>query len=534
VRWSRSILLTRDVLAFALPLVASIALAYQLSLHDQRTRAQIMADLVLNRSELTTGQLASAFKQLEVFEPSGACSADALALMRQVDLGSSLLQGVGYVENNQLRCSSLGETGTVDVGSPDYVSATNAIIRRQRELPLSPGTPLLLITAPSGYTGLVHPALIFSLSDDGRDLPAGTVSFSTRETIIHSGATTFAWQRAEMPAEANSGTLILGDQLLAWRRSALWDQFSYAAIPMAAIDEQFQRVVGIFLTGGALAGLALLFLVRWLGASRTSLPALLRSGLSRGEVFTVYQPIVDMRTGRWVGAEVLARWRRPSGEFIPPDVFVPIAEKHGLIRQLTRHVMISSAEDLKHLVQIDPEFFVSVNVTSVDLQDPRFLAQLIAECDARGVAHNRVHLEITEREEVEPTLAAEGIRVLREQGFRVGIDDFGMGYSNLAYLDTLEVDYLKIDKAFVAGIASGAIGTAVVDHIIQLGGQRGMEIIAEGVEVEDQRAALVSRGVHLGQGWLFARPVPAAELLALHAAPRSDILAQPVESARVA
>jgi sensor c-di-GMP phosphodiesterase-like protein len=533
VRWNRSILIARDALAFAMPVLASIALAYQLSLHDQRTRAQIMADLVLNRSELTTAQLASAFKQLELFEASRACATDALALMRQVDLGSSLLQGVGYVEDNQLRCSSLGETGTVEVGPPDYVSATNAIIRRQRELPISPGTPLLLVTAPSGYTGLVHPALIFSLSDDGRDLPAGTVSFSTRETIIHSGTTTFAWKSAEMPADAKSGTLILGDQLLAWRRSSPWDQFSYAAIPMAAIDEQFQRLIGVFLAGGALAGLALLLLVRWLSASRTSLPALLRAGLTRGEVFTVYQPIVDMRTGRWVGAEVLARWRRPSGEFIPPDVFVPIAEKHGLIRLLTRHVMISSAQDLKHLVQIDPEFFVSVNVTSVDLQDPNFVNLLVAECDARGVAHNRVHLEITEREEVEPAMAAEGIRVLREQGFEIGIDDFGMGYSNLAYLDSLQVDYLKIDKAFVAGISSGTIGTAVVDHIIQLGTERGIEVIAEGVEVEEQRGALVSRGVHLGQGWLFARPVPAAELLAAHAE-RHSMPAPTTERVRVA
>jgi sensor c-di-GMP phosphodiesterase-like protein len=178
--------------------------------------------------------------------------------------------------------------------------------------------------------------------------------------------------------------------------------------------------------------------------------------------------------------------------------------------------MIRSAEDLKDLVKIDRDFFVSVNVTSVDLQDPGFVKQLIAECDARGVAHKRVHLEITEREEVDPTLATKGIVTLREQGFEIGIDDFGMGYSNLAYLDTLQIDYLKIDKAFIAGISSGPIGTAVVDHIIQLGSQRGLRIIAEGVEVEEQRAALVSKGVWLGQGWLFGRPVPAVDMLAAY------------------
>jgi sensor c-di-GMP phosphodiesterase-like protein len=516
VRWDRSILVLRDLLVVVVPIIAAIALAYQLSLHDQRTRAQIMADVVLNRSELTTDQLAAAFKRLEIFGPSAACSSGATALMAQVDLGSSLLQGVGYVESDQLRCSSLGQTAVVDVGPPDYISATGANIRRQRELPISPGTPLLLITGRSGYTGLVHPALIFSLTDNGRDLPAGTVTYSTRETIIYSSASVFGWAGAEMPANAYSGTLIMGDQLLAWRRSSKWDQFAYAAVPLAAVGEGFQGLFGLFLAGGTVAGLGLLLLVRWLAASRTSLPALLRAGLARNEVFTVYQPIVDMRTGRWVGAEVLARWRRPSGEMISPDVFVPIAEKHGLIRQLTRHVMIRSAEDLKALVQIDPDFFVSVNVTSIDLEDPNFVRQLIADCDARGVAHERVHLEITERHKVDPTQAAKGIVVLREQGFEIGIDDFGMGYSNLAYLDTLQVDYLKIDRAFVAGISSGPLGTAVVDHIIQLGSQRGMKMIAEGVEVEEQRAALVSKGVWLGQGWLFGKPVPAADLLAAY------------------
>ena len=436
--------------------------------------------------------------------------------MRQVDLASSLLQGVGFVEGDQLKCSSLGDPSAIDVGPPDYVSATGATIRRQRELPISPGTPLLLITGLSGYTGLVHPALIFSLSDDGRDLAAGEVTYSTRETIIFSSGATFDWTRADMPATNFSGTLVMGSQLLAWRRSTKWDQFSYAAVPIAAVGEEFRGFVGWSLAGGLLVGLALLLFVRWLSASRTSLPALLKTGIARKEVFTVYQPIVDMRSGRWVGAEVLARWRRPSGEMISPDVFVPIAEKHGLIRQLTRRVMVGSAEDLEKLVQLDPAFFVSVNITSIDLQDPEFARQLLAECEARGIAHNRVHLEITERTEVDAQREAASILELRKHGFEVGIDDFGIGYSNLAYLDTLQVDYLKIDKAFVAGISNGAIGTAVIDHIIQLGTERRLKLIAEGIEVEEQRAALVSRGVWFGQGWLFAKPLSAADLLAAY------------------
>ena len=146
MRKDRLVLALRDVLVVVGPIIAAIVLAYQLSLHDQQARAQVMADVVLNRSELTTTQLAVAFKRLEDLKSANACSAEAVALMRQVDLASSLLQGVGFVEGNQLKCSSLGDPRAVDVGPPDYVSATGAIIRRQRELPISPGTPLLLIT----------------------------------------------------------------------------------------------------------------------------------------------------------------------------------------------------------------------------------------------------------------------------------------------------------------------------------------------------------------------------------------------------
>jgi len=527
MRNDRTVSVLRDACALIIPIIAAVLLAYQLSFHDQRNRAQLIADVVLNRSEHTTDQLASAFQRMAVFEPAQACSKEAMTLMREVDLSSSLLQGVGFVANNQLQCSSLGAAGLIEVGAPDYVSATGAIIRRQRELSIAPDTPLLLITGQSGYSGLIHPALIFSLIGEGDDLPAGTVSYSTRETILYSGPGTFDWSGAAMPADQSAGTLVMGDRLLAWQRSSRWDQFAYAAIPLAAVSEEFLASVGFYLAAGAVAGLAILAAARWLAANQTSLPALLRAGLARGELHTVYQPIVDMRTGRWLGAEVLTRWQRRSGEWIPPDVFVPIAEKHGLIRQLTRHVMVSCADDLKMFITMDPDFFVSINITSVDLQDHDFIKRLIAECAKRGIEHRRVHLEITERVQVDTTLEAETIKALREQGFEVGIDDFGIGYSNLAYLDTLKVDYLKIDKTFVAGISNGMIGTAVVDHIIALGAERDLKVIAEGVEEEDQRAALVSRGVWLGQGWLFARPMSAANFIASYAKVMSTTPSEP-------
>jgi sensor c-di-GMP phosphodiesterase-like protein len=528
VSLDRLLSIARNVLALVVPIVASVFLAYQVSLHDQRGRALVMADIVLNRSEQTADQLTAAFARLEAFDTGHPCSPGSVTLMRQLALGSSLLQGLGFVENDKLLCSSLGETDAVELGSPDYISATGAIIRRQRILLIAPGTPLLLVTGKMGYSGLVHPGLIFSLTSENSDLPLGTVNFSRHQTIIYSGSRTYDWSKVEMPADQHSGTLFAGGELLAWQRSTRFDQFGYAAIPLSAVWAEFNAMIAYFLAAGVLFGVGALWLVRQLAASRTSLPAMLKAGLARKEIHTVYQPIVDMRTGRWIGAEVLARWQRPTGEWISPDVFVPIAEKHGLIRHLTRFVMIRAAEDLKAFVGMAPDFFISVNITSMDLQDPGFVKQLVAECDAREVAHHRVHLEITERAEVDPVSEGKNIQVLREQGFEVGIDDFGIGYSNLAYLDTLQVDYLKIDKAFVAGISNGAMGTAVLDHIIALARERGLKVIAEGVEVEQQRAELVSRGVWLAQGWLFAKAMPAAALLNNYAANQHAVVELPI------
>jgi len=493
------------------PIAVALVCAQQLSLHDQRNRAEIMAGVVLNRTAMTTEQLNSAFQRMSVFDAAHACSPEAVTLMRQIDLSSSLLQGVGYIEGNTLKCSSLGDNRPVDAGPYDYVSATQTYFRRQRDLGIAPGALLLLVTAKSGYTALVHPALIFSLNDAAQDLPSGVVSYSTREDIINSGRQTFDWHGVDLPANQHGGTLTMGNQIVGWERSPVWDHFTYAAIPVAAVASEFDTLARIFVPTGIAMGIFALWLTRRFVANRASLPALLRAGLKRDEILTVYQPIVDMRTGRWVGAEVLARWRRPGGEWVPPDVFVQIAERHGLVSQLTQRVIARSCAEFGGFAQAHEAFFISINISSADLRDPDFCPTLAATCATRGIAHERVHLEITERTEVDPELEAATIATLRGMGFKVGIDDFGIGYSNLAYLDLLQLDYLKIDRAFVAGLSRGQIGTEIVDHIIELAAGRGLQLIAEGVEREEQRAELISRGVTLAQGWLFGRPMSAIE-----------------------
>ena len=506
----------RDVLAVALPTVGALILAQVLAFHDQSTRAQIMAGVVLDRAAQTTDQLAAAFATMDSYPPEMACSSGAMATMRRVDLGSSLLQGVGYIRNDTLLCSSLGERAPMTVGAPDYVSATKTTFRRARALTIAPETPLLLVSDARGFTGLVHPGLVFGLAGPSDGLASGLISVSTRELILKSGDARFDWTTVTLPPEQKAGLVTLDGQLVAWQRSPRWDHFAYAAVPLTAVASLFAKFSLWLLPLGVAIGFAILLVMRRLIAVRASLPSLLKNGLARGELYPVYQPIVDMRTGRWVGAEVLARWRQPNGDFVSPDVFVAIAERHGLIGKLTRTILEASTSDMADLVRGRPGFYLSVNIASADLREPDFVDFVTSCCRARGLGNERLHLEITERNEVDAETAAETIRTLRGLGLRVGIDDFGIGYSNLAYLDLLQVDYLKIDRVFVAAIDRGAIGSEIVDHIIELANARHLEVVAEGIETAEQRAALLSRGVAFGQGWLFGRPMSALDFARLY------------------
>jgi len=506
----RLLVVLRDGLTVIVPIAVAALLAYQLSYHDQRSRAGLMSGLVLNRTVLTTEQLKSAFAQLDAFDGPRACSPQAVAVMRQIDLGSSLLQGVGHISDNSLQCSSVADAGAVSVGPYDYVSATSTFFRRNRNLGINPSAALLLVSDGSGSTGIIHPSLIFDLTDTGDTVPAGIVGYSTRENIISTG-TAIDWHGVSLPNGGAGGSLELQGHLVAWNRSPISDAFSYAAIPLSAVTGEFDSLARYFVPVAVLVGLLGLLLVRRFAASYSSLPMLLKAGLKRGEVLTVYQPIVELATGRWVGAEALARWRRPNNEWVSPEVFVPIAERHGLIQKLTKHVIQTCAAQLAPFVRAHANFFISINISSVDLRDPAFVSTLAETVAANGIARRAIHLELTERAEVESEVEAETIRTLRAMGFKVGIDDFGIGYSNLAYLDTLQVDYLKIDRAFVAGLSGGQLGAQIVDHIIDLAVSRGLELIAEGVELDVQRTQLLARDVRLGQGWLFGKPMDFAD-----------------------
>jgi EAL domain-containing protein (putative c-di-GMP-specific phosphodiesterase class I) len=236
----------------------------------------------------------------------------------------------------------------------------------------------------------------------------------------------------------------------------------------------------------------------------------------------LYQPIVALGTGRAVGAEALLRWHHPERGLIPPLDFIPLAEEMGLIVPLGRWVLAEAcrAATAWPAGPGGEAPGVSVNLSARQLADASLVDDVRDALAATGLAPARLTLEITESVIMHDTAQALArLRALKALGVRLAIDDFGTGYSSLGYLRQFPVDVLKIDKRFVDGVARGGEAAALARTIVALADSLQLRTVAEGVEA----AALEALGCAFGQGFLFARPMPAAEV-ARRLAPESDFL----------
>ena len=235
----------------------------------------------------------------------------------------------------------------------------------------------------------------------------------------------------------------------------------------------------------------------------------LRTAFSSERLFLVYQPLVNLTSGRIVGAEALLRWRDDQGQFIPPDRFIPLAEQSGLMVPIGDWVMHSALRFLKHLMDLGHwDLCMAINVSHVQFREPDFVYKLLRALGEQQVDAEHVEIELTESvaidrvEMIEQKLAA-----VREAGISISIDDFGTGYSSLNVLRKLNVDRLNIDRSFVSGEDSHNEDFSIAEMVIKLSAQLGLETIAEGIETPEQRDKMLSLGCAEGQGYLFSRPL---------------------------
>jgi diguanylate cyclase (GGDEF)-like protein/PAS domain S-box-containing protein len=244
----------------------------------------------------------------------------------------------------------------------------------------------------------------------------------------------------------------------------------------------------------------------------------LRRGLDSGQFILHYQPIISLESGRIEGFEALVRWQHPEHGMVSPGEFIPVAEETGLIVPLGEWVFREACRQRaawQAMLGRDATPSLSVNLSRNQLASaglPRRLVEIAAEA---GVDPQSIHLEVTESAIMSDTkLAADVLRELKTVGFRVDMDDFGTGYSSLACLHQFPIDVLKIDRSFIANLDRGRDFAALVNAIAMLARNLGIEVVAEGVETPDQVTMLQSLECQLAQGYYFARPMPADQVLA--------------------
>jgi diguanylate cyclase (GGDEF)-like protein len=238
----------------------------------------------------------------------------------------------------------------------------------------------------------------------------------------------------------------------------------------------------------------------------------LRRAVEAGELVLHYQPKMALEEGRVTGVEALVRWRHPQRGFIDPEQFIPFAEQTGYISAITRWVLQKAIEQCGVWERTGLRIRMSVNISARDLQMGDALVQdVTAALTAAELPAGMLTLEITESALMaDPGAAQSTLRRLRDLGIATSIDDYGTGYSSLAYIKQLAVNELKIDRAFVAGMEADRKNAAIVRSTIELGHNLGLTVVAEGVETDHELAELRRFGCDFAQGFYFARPMPAA------------------------
>ncbi|MFL1553386.1 EAL domain-containing protein [Pseudomonas sp. D47] len=232
--------------------------------------------------------------------------------------------------------------------------------------------------------------------------------------------------------------------------------------------------------------------------------------LHRKELAIHYQPIVDMRSGRWLGAEALLRWPSKGADF-HPEVIISVLERAGLMPTVTRWICQQVVEDYCETLWACDDFYITINLCADDVMDstfPEFIKQLLSE---HKLSASRFAFEVTEREALNSRKAAIQLNRLRAHGHLIVLDDFGTGYSNLAYLDQFPVDIIKIDKSMTLRADSSA-ANIILSHVLNMAKKLDIDVVVEGIETGHQAERISALGARKAQGWFYSKDLPAHEL----------------------
>ncbi|TPG81881.1 EAL domain-containing protein [Pseudomonas arsenicoxydans] len=504
------------ILAAALSATLLMAGSLFVALHqveqNESEEMNAQGERFLARMEQMFGQLRESLDDLEA-QPLRVCDAEMIATLQQVSFNYRFVYEAAYIDSDSSRlCSNrprqegLSLLRPPDIRGPTYsywLNTTTEPDENRAALMLGRGN-FRVATSRGHLTDMVDlspgSSLLVVLDHGSRGIPV-------------LGAAQ-VWPPTDSWSPKSRDALQVTQTRLIYRMPTNNPEYQLVLItPRTGIH--VPAVWWWLLPASLVLGIIVGFLVFLLVRQRQSLDAELHGAIRRGELQVLYQPIFDLDSRNCVGAEALLRWRRPDGTLTSPDLFIPMAENTGQIRQMTDFVLQRLLEQLGQLLRANPQLYISVNLAACDVMVPRIGQVMARLLTLHRVAAKQIAFEVTERGLVDVVVARENLQALRDVGHQVLIDDFGTGYCSLAYLQTLPVDCLKIDKAFIDALGHDAASSGVAPHIIHMAQALQLKVIAEGIEHEAQAAFLSSEGVKFGQGWLFAHALSSVQFIEL-------------------
>jgi sensor c-di-GMP phosphodiesterase-like protein len=503
-----AVIVLAALLGAALPVVTVAAIAWA---HQQETEQRLLrtaAERTLLRAHRAYEEALLALRRLQQ-PPLPSCSAEHLQLMRSLAVATRSAEQVGYFEEGHLRCTSWGVTESdIREPVPDHVTADGVGLTLGVRPEAGDGTPLLALQL-GRHDILMDPGRFVDVITD----PNVRLAVATPDgrLLVQQGLPNqdLLQRLLRQPGSGRHGN--------SWYATAQDQEWLAIAVTprtdfITTLRRQLWALLPLGVAGAALSVAG----ASWLARRRMSLRNELASAVRRREFSMQYQPIIELDTGICVGAEALVRWCRADGTQVRPDLFIPVAEETGLIDALTDHVMDEVIKDMHDLLARDRSAHIAINLSASDVGSGRALKVLTKKLAGTDIHPQQIWLEATERGFIDIQGARTSLAAARRAGHCVAIDDFGVGYSSLQYLQTLPLDALKIDKSFIEAIGTHSATSPVTSHIIDMAKTLGLFTVAEGVETSAQLAYLQSRQVEFGQGWLFSRPLAAAEFVDFH------------------
>ncbi|SHE94969.1 sensor c-di-GMP phosphodiesterase, contains CSS-motif sensor and EAL domain [Kaistia soli DSM 19436] len=478
-------------------------------IHWQRRHSELafQAELILRRSVAVATEVRSSLRTVPRLKTE-PCSPEDLKALRLLVERSAFIVEIGRTKDNRILCDSDGIVPNGGIlGPADRITSRGTKVWLR--VPLR-GDWRLVVSAAEA-----NDVVIFTRPTAADDL-FRSLGDAVAAVVPPRLATAYASSKHSDQLTGAAYTPVV-DRWFEQNIHQCRDGFDLCVVVSEPAQMGFSRLsLGeklALLCGGALLGrIAQGFIGTWL-TSRRTLYRRLKRAIDRNQITVHYQPLVRLDDRVVVGFETLARWPLPNGDHVSPDVFIPLAERTGLLPALTEFVIDRALCDMSGLLSERPDLYVSINIAVQSLLSEELLTVLKLYCDAYGVERSRIVLEITERETGDVKLIGDAVGRLRAAGFRIFLDDFGAGYSSLAYLATLPIDTIKLDKLFSNSVGTSLVGSLVLDEILHMMSTLNLSVVFEGIETEEQATALgaIAPGA-MGQGWLFGRPVPIGDL----------------------